>query len=225
MITAGSGVVRVRNHEPSECWTLSSQTAAAEGQTLIAAISPTFDWPSIGAIVAAFVSIAIAFLLARGGGVLRFGKLFLRFNPIEREAQQLNVELEGAFKGRDLSERQYVLLRQYHSQGLAQSKISFWFSLVFAALGFGVILLSIASANPQGKWTEQGRSFVTFAAGTIIDAVSALFFVQSNKARQLMTDFFDRLRIDRKLEESLRLAGEIQTQELGGRLKVIWHWI
>jgi hypothetical protein len=37
--------------------------------------------------------------------------------------------------------------------------------------------------------------------------VSALFFVQSNRARNLMTAFFDKLRQDRSLEEALRLIG------------------
>lgn len=65
---------------------------------------------------------------------------------------------------------------------------------------------------------DQGRTFITLVAGTVIDAVATLFFVQSNKARQLMVDFFDRLRSDRKLEESLKLAVNIQDPELKSRL-------
>ncbi len=49
----------------------------------------------------------------------------------------------------------------------------------------------------------------TLVAGTVIDAVAALFFVQSNKARELMTEFFDKLRVDRKLDEALRLMSDI----------------
>ena len=58
-------------------------------------------------------------------------------------------------------------------------------------------------------------------AGTIIDSVSALFFVQSNKARQLMSEFFDKLRIDRKLEESLRLCSDIHNPDLKDRLRTL----
>lgn len=46
-------------------------------------------------------------------------------------------------------------------------------------------------------------------AGAVIDAVAALFFVQSNRARELMVQFFDRLRRDRKLDEALGLAQDV----------------
>src|SRR5215213_497764 len=32
-------------------------------------------------------------------------------------------------RGEDAADRQYVLLKRYHDQGLAQSAISFWFSI------------------------------------------------------------------------------------------------
>ena len=98
---------------------------------------------------------------------------------------------------------QYALLREYHAQGLSQSRISFWFSLVFASLGFAIIAFSIVLFTQQSgdTWSGAGKPLFALVAGTIIDAVSALFFVQSNKARQLMTEFFDKLRTDRKLNE------------------------
>ena len=91
-------------------------------------------------------------------------------------------------------------MREYHAQGLSQSRVSFWFSLVFASLGFAIIALSVGIFlqrvdNPNVGWLETaGKPVFTLVAGTVIDAVSALFFVQSNKARQLMTEFFDKLR-------------------------------
>jgi hypothetical protein len=121
--------------------------------------------------------------------------------------------------------QQFALLREYHSQGLAQSRISFWFSLVFAAIGFFVIVLSVGLFITQGQQPDPTTSLhkPTFAlvAGTIIDAVAALFFVQSNRARQLMTEFFDKLRIDRKLDEALRLANEIIDQKVQASLKAV----
>lgn len=81
------------------------------------------------------------------------------------------------------ADKQYLLLREYHAQGLAQSKISFWFSLVFAALGFAVIVSAIFTLQPGERLLDQGRTFISLVAGTVIDAVAALFFVQSNKAR------------------------------------------
>ena len=121
----------------------------------------------------------------------------------------------------DSTDKQYLLLREYHAQGLAQSKISFWFSLIFASLGFLVIITAIFTIEREVPITNQGRTLITLIAGTIIDAVSALFFVQSNKARQLMVDFFDRLRNDRKLDESLKLATGISDPVLQSRLHIL----
>ncbi|XOF33525.1 MAG: TRADD-N-associated membrane domain-containing protein [Candidatus Electrothrix sp. YB6] len=117
--------------------------------------------------------------------------------------------------------RQYSLMQQYHSQGLAQAKISFWFSLVFASLGFIVIIVSLLTMDNQIALTSQGKTFVGLISGTIIDAVSALFFVQSNKARHLMTEFFDKLRVDRRFEESLQICERIPDQITQSRLKVL----
>ncbi|HEX4966303.1 MAG TPA: hypothetical protein VF173_36175 [Thermoanaerobaculia bacterium] len=136
----------------------------------------------------------------------------------EAEVSAERDKLPPPTGGGSITERQYLLLREYHAQGLAQSKISFWFSLVFAALGFLVVITAIFAIDPKVQITEQGRAIITLISGTVIDTVSALFFVQSNKARQLMVDFFDRLRSDRKLEESLTLASSLENAELKGRL-------
>ena len=117
--------------------------------------------------------------------------------------------------------RQYSLMQQYHTQGLAQAKISFWLSLVFASLGFIVIVVSLLTMDKDLALTAQGKTFVGLVAGTIIDAVSALFFVQSNKARHLMTEFFDKLRVDRKFEESLQMCERIPDPVVQSRLKVL----
>jgi len=97
----------------------------------------------------------------------------------------------------------------YHAQGLFQSKLSFNFSIGAAVVGFGVILLGILN----------GTNYSAIASGIVIDAVAALFFVQSNKSRALMTQFFDKLRADKKFDESMRLADDIPDQELKSRLK------
>jgi hypothetical protein len=75
---------------------------------------------------------------------------------------------------------QYALLREYHAQGLSQSRISFWFSLVLASLGFAIIAFSIVLFTQQtgDTWSGAGKPLFALVAGTIIDAVSALFFVQ-----------------------------------------------
>jgi hypothetical protein len=118
----------------------------------------------------------------------------------------------------------FALLKEYHAQGLAQSKISFWFSLVFASLGFVIIMVSVVKvlSSPSGDWYETiGKPSVTLVSGTVVSAVGALFFVQSNRARQLMTEFFDKLRTDRKLDEALQLTRSIEDPVVSSHLKAV----
>ena len=102
---------------------------------------------------------------------------------------------------------------EYHQQSIGQARISFWFSLIFASVGFLIIATSIFTYSDK-------TGYIGIIAGTIIDAVSALFFMQSNKARILMSEFFDKLRQDRKLEESLNLCQSIDDEFLRNALKV-----
>lgn len=102
---------------------------------------------------------------------------------------------------------------EYHQQSISQSRISFWFSLVLATLGFVIIATSVFTFSDKAN-------YVGIVAGTIVDAVAALFFHQTNRARALMADFFDRLRTDRKLEESLKLCNATSNSVLQDALRV-----
>lgn len=156
-------------------------------------------------------------------GSLKAGKLSFDFERSARNRVAANIT-EDIAKG---DTPQTALMREYHTQGLSQSRISFWFSLIFASLGFAIIALAVGifmehESNPNAGWLDTaGKPIFTLISGTIIDAVSALFFVQSNKARQLMTDFFDKLRIDRKLDEALQLMAQIPDQVIQSRVKAI----
>lgn len=177
-----------------------------------------FDLSSLVAtfasILGALASVAFTLMFAKS----RKGSSGSGFEP-ETEAVLRRISPEEVDAG--ITEKQYLLMREYHAQGLAQSKISFWFSLVFASIGFAVIVSAAFTLQPGVKITEQGQTLTTLVAGTVIDAVSALFFVQSNKARQLMVAFFDRLRSDRKLDEALRLAQAVDDPTLKNRLQTV----
>lgn len=54
-----------------------------------------------------------------------------------------------------------------------------------------------------------GTTVAQFSAGTIMDAVAALFFVQSRNAQKSMGEFFDKLRRDRNHFESRKLCESI----------------
>jgi hypothetical protein len=176
----------------------------------------------VGAVAVSVISA----IVAMGRGKLKLGQLMIDFD--RSAASDIRERLED--KGHDAGFRQYALLREYHAQGLAQSRVSFWFSLTFASIGFAVIALGVGIVlqreEPSGESMLQtiagaGKPALTIISGTIIDAVAALFFVQSNKARQLMTEFFDKLRTDRKLDEALRLADAITDPNISGRLKAL----
>lgn len=102
---------------------------------------------------------------------------------------------------------------EYHSQSLGQAQISFWFSLVFAAIGFLVIGASVFLYKEK-------TSYPGIVAGTIVEAVAGLFFQQSNRARKLMSEFFEKLRADRRLDESLKLCDAIDNKFMRNALKV-----
>lgn len=167
----------------------------------------------------ALVGVVSMFLfLARGS--LRFGSF--RFDFERASTEQVHRRISDDIKAG--SSPQNALMQEYHAQGLSQSRISFWFSLVFASLGFSIIALSVGiflqGAPSTGGWLESaGKPAFTLVAGTIIDAVAALFFVQSNKARQLMTEFFDKLRVDRKLDEALQLMKEIDDTAVASKVR------
>lgn len=149
------------------------------------------------------------------------GDVSLKVGPIRLEARDRSDEIREHLEqggGETFEERQYALVREYHARGLAQSVQSFWFSLISAALGFLVIVSTIiytmVGVNP-----EISISVIQLVSGAVIEAVSALFFVQSNKARELLVAFFDKLREDRKLEESVRFARDMDAGALKDRLQ------
>lgn len=154
---------------------------------------------------------------------VQFGKVNSDLNRPDSKSQETadgSVDNQGDIS-LTTNERQFLLLKQYHAQGLSQSKISFWFSLIFATCGFLVIVLAVLNVEKNQNLFTQPNAIISLISGTIIDAVSALFFVQSNKSRELMSTFFEKLRADRKIEESLKLADSITDENLRSKLKMI----
>ena len=116
-----------------------------------------------------------------------------RLDRIERQARVLETH-------------RLALMQTYHTQGLSQSRVSFWFSLVLATAGF--VVITIAATGLFSSSTE--GSAVGLVSGAITEALSALFFAQSNRARKLMQDFFADLRDDQRREDALSLVGRIE---------------
>ncbi|WP_458096233.1 TRADD-N-associated membrane domain-containing protein [Roseomonas sp. WA12] len=97
-------------------------------------------------------------------------------------------------------------LANYYNQALSRANISFWFSLIFASVGFGVIIFAFIT-HTQG---DLAGTIVKVASGAVIDAVSGLFFVQSTNAQKSMAEFFEKLRLDRLNAEAREMISEIE---------------
>jgi hypothetical protein len=97
----------------------------------------------------------ISAISAMGRGKIKFGSLSVDFD--RTSADEIRQRLETAPPER--GQQQYALLREYHAQGLAQSRVSFWFSLMFASFGFAIIALAVGmflqqADNPNGGWIQ-----------------------------------------------------------------------
>lgn len=114
-----------------------------------------------------------------------------------------------------------ALMRKYHAQGLAQSRLSFVLSMIFAGLGFAVIVFAIFSTDSSKPISSQSLPFASLVSSIVIEAVAALFFVQSNRAQRVMVEFFDRLRTDRRLEQALALAERMPDPAIKARMMLL----
>ena len=107
-------------------------------------------------------------------------------------------------------------LENYYLHVLNQSKISFWFSLLFASIGFIIIIISgfLYAENTLAS------TIISMISGTVIDAVSALFFIQSRRAQQNMNTFFQKLREDNQLIEAKNLCESVESAKARDALRI-----
>lgn len=178
-------------------------------------------WIPISILIASIVLIAALKTFERMKGVDRESKEDRKYygtnyfmgieKDIEKESKEKLEKLRLALESEQV--KQTV---EYHAISMRQSRISFWFSIGAASVGFFIILMGSALALGG---VQSATAVITIISGIVIDAVAALFFVQSNQARRLMTDFFDKLRDDRKFNESLRLCESIELPETKANIK------
>ena len=106
-------------------------------------------------------------------------------------------------------------LANYYTQALTQARLSFYFSLVFASLGFAVIVTAVFMYTGN-----IGATAVQTIAGVIMESVASLFFVQSRRTQEAMGQFFDKLRRDRDSVESRKLCNEVADPQVRDALRV-----
>ena len=145
-----------------------------------------------------------------------------------------------------LERHENKILNSYYTQVLEQSSISFNVSLLFAALGFFVIVFSIfqgdierfitsidsqtalATKDLQNNIIGNNNSWITLVSGVIIEAVAVLFFAQTNEARKTMTEFSEKIRLDTdkrrldsKLVKALELIDKIECENIQSKVKAL----
>lgn len=166
--------------------------------------------------------IAVVFSVFSLFGAFRSGALTkIRMGSLEiaadnAETSRIRNTIEQSVTGKDDIPFEVEQLTNYYSQILSQSKVSFWFSLVFASLGFVAIVVAAFFYTSESS----GTTIAQFVAGTIMEAVASLFFVQSKNAQKSMGDFFDKLRSDRLHLESRKMCEDIKDSQAQDALKL-----
>ena len=165
-------------------------------------------------IMAVLVSVLGAF---KSGALnqIKLGSLEVKGRQVEKVQVEEFIRSVTAVDG-DKVPFETEQLANYYSQVLAQSKVSFWFSLVFASIGFFIIVLAAFMHSSA----DTGSTIARFVAGGVVDAVAALFFVQSKRAQEAMSEFFDKLRRDRNHVEARKLCESLGTGETRDALRV-----
>lgn len=166
------------------------------------------------AVISIFVFVVSAF---RSGAIrhLRFGSISIEGGITTAEINRLEQTSAEGNSRLGVKPFEIPALANYYNQALSRANISFWFSLIFASIGFGVIIFAFLSHNAS----DVVGTIVKVVSGTVIDAVAGLFFVQSTNAQKSMSDFFEKLRLDRLNAEAREMIGEIENVERRDQLR------
>jgi len=167
--------------------------------------------------ILAAIMTGYVFLKSVRSGMLTRARIGGLIEPSAKDKEQAKALIESiGLPEKDRVPFETEQLAQYYAQVLAQSRTSFWFSLVFASLGFMVILIGVFLYSGSNV----GATVVQFLAGIVMDAVASLFFVQSRNAQKSMGEFFDKLRRDRMQLESRAMCDSVHNPDAKDALKI-----
>ncbi len=172
----------------------------------------------IAAVVIGFVAVVFSIVASIRSGALKSIRLgSFEIHGAGKEIEQAREVIRTITEpGSHQVPYETEQLANYYAQVLGQSKTSFWFSLVFASIGFLIIVLAAFMHSD----VESGSTIARFIAGGIVDAVAGLFFVQSKRAHESMAGFFDKLRRDRNHLEARKLCKSLESSEARDALGV-----
>jgi len=188
-------------------------------------------WMALGQTVWFLIAVLAALLLASVLGAQRFLGLlhdlmpFTRrlslLKPIETEVNTTltfnESEIEADSSRGGFSEEtglgfQLYLdynesIKRVYNNAILQYRNSFYFSLIFATVGFGVIFYTLVFRN------NGNTSWPAVVVSAVIEAVPALFFYLSDKARKQMIDVFVDLRHDNEVARAYELLRTLKNTE------------
>ncbi|NLZ53756.1 MAG: hypothetical protein GX892_11555 [Thermoanaerobacteraceae bacterium] len=138
---------------------------------------------------------------------------------IERIAQVTSDDTQGGKKdvekGNSIGSLIEELINSYHRQALSQAGIQFYFSVVAAAIGFGIIMYMALTKSASGELELILKSL----PGVAISSVAGLFFKQAGESRQRATELYDRLRTDKQLKGAVSLINSIDDVRIKSIIK------
>lgn len=188
----------------------------------IGTFSNAFDWATAFAVFLALVGTVVGAWTSLKGmkiGSIEFGVTGLPIIAFTRDPELTGAgaqpEISGTPAGSEPEAFEVKALATYYNRALSRATISFWFSLLFATIGFGVILFGLLSHDPA----DLSATVIKVLSGTVIDAVSSLFFLQSTNAQKQMGDFFEKLRLDRLISDARGMIGEVENAERRDQLR------
>lgn len=147
---------------------------------------------------------------------------FRRRSGIEQEKFETIMKQLQPSEPREAAELE--LLKNFYLVTLRRATISFWFSLLFSAIGFLVIIVTVLQI-PIGEVAAQSQvqednppldvwsKLLNVIAGTIITATSALIYSISNRSQANANSAFVRVRADNETSKMIAQIGEIESKE------------
>lgn len=119
-----------------------------------------------------------------------------------------------------------AFLSNFYKQALRQADITFRMSLIFMSIGAIIVLTGgVLAIMRLGGFGSGNPALLTALSGAIIGSCGGAFAVHANRARKHLTRQAEKmekdLQSDRKLEQTLRLIGEVEDATLRDRLKSV----
>ncbi|GHT70764.1 hypothetical protein FACS1894110_22790 [Spirochaetia bacterium] len=133
-------------------------------------------------------------------------------NVDTREVELMFLSLKDDLNKRNANEisAENTLITNFYEQGLSQSKIIFFFSIIAASIGFAFIIFYIIISAKDKNVLQ----LVNIIPGIVIDSIAYLFIRHATEIRNRASDLLDKLRLDNQRQKALELVEKISNDRL-----------